>query len=131
MTTAATVGLVRLPKAKMFAVGHFDSLLGAIAATEDALELDPSAVEMIDRTIIDLSRSQLEYRRFTDRLEGDPEALLFVSFSADDEAEVRDKLDKLASAWRAPRPRLPHAARRDRGRPGRADQGPQGRASGC
>ena len=28
VTTAATVGLVRLPKAKMFAVGHFDSLLG-------------------------------------------------------------------------------------------------------
>ena len=99
ITTAATVGLVRLPKAKMFVVGHFDSLLGAIAATEDALELQPSAVEMIDRTILGLSRSQLEYRRFTDRLEGDPEALLFVSFSADDEAEVRDKLDKLTSAW--------------------------------
>jgi FAD/FMN-containing dehydrogenase/Fe-S oxidoreductase len=99
ITTAATVGLIRLPKAKMFAVGHFDSLLGAIAATEDALELQPSAVEMIDRTILGLSRSQLEYRRFTDRLEGDPEALLFVSFSADDEAEVRDKLDKLARAW--------------------------------
>jgi Fe-S oxidoreductase len=99
VTTAATVGLVRLPKAKMFAVGHFGSLLGAIAATEDALELGPSAVEMIDRTIIGLSRSQLEYRRFTDRLEGDPDALLYVSFSADDEAEVRDKLDKLASAW--------------------------------
>ncbi len=99
ITTAATVGLVRLPKAKMFVVGHFDSLLGAIAATEDALALQPSAVEMIDRTILGLSRSQLEYRRFTDRLEGDPEALLFVSFSADDEAEVRDRLDKLTSAW--------------------------------
>ena len=63
----------------MFAVGHFDSLLGAIAATEDALALEPSAVELIDRTILGLSRSKLEYRRLADRLEGDPEALLFVS----------------------------------------------------
>ena len=52
IVTAATVGLVELPKAKMFAVGHFDSLLGAIAATDDALELQPCAVEMIDRTIL-------------------------------------------------------------------------------
>ena len=35
--TEATVGLVPLPKAKLFAVGHFHSL-AAIAATEDALE---------------------------------------------------------------------------------------------
>ena len=38
--TEATVGLVPLPRAKLFAVGHFDSLAGAIAATDDALELE-------------------------------------------------------------------------------------------
>ena len=79
VVTAATVRLVELPKAKMFAVGHFDDLLAAIAATDDALALEPSAVELIDRTILDLSRSKLEYRKLADRLEGDPEALLFVS----------------------------------------------------
>ena len=83
IVTAATVKLVELPKAKMFAVGHFDDLLAAIAATDDALALEPSAVELIDRTILDLSRSKLEYRKLADRLEGDPEALLFVSFSGD------------------------------------------------
>src|SRR4051794_39493606 len=100
VVTGATVRLVELPKAKMFAVGHFDSLLGAIAATEDALALGPSAVEMIDRTILGLSRAKLEFRRLADRLEGDPDALLFVSFAADTEAEVRDKLDQLERAWR-------------------------------
>jgi FAD/FMN-containing dehydrogenase/Fe-S oxidoreductase len=99
IVTAATVRLIELPKAKMFAVGHFDSLLGAIAATGDALELGPSAVELIDRTILDLSRSKLEYRRLADRLEGDPEALLFVSFSEADEEAVRDKLDRLERVW--------------------------------
>ena len=83
----------------MFAVGHFEDVAGAIAATADALELQPSAVEMIDRTILSLSRAKLEFRRLSDRLEGDPGALLFVSFSGDTQDEVRDKLDQLTCAW--------------------------------
>ena len=63
----------------MFAVGHFESCRTAIAATEDALALEPAAVELIDRTILALSRSKLEYRPLADTLEGDPGALLFVS----------------------------------------------------
>ena len=100
VVTGATVRLVELPKAKMFAVGHFDTLLGAIEATGDALELQPSAVELIDRTILGLSRAKLEYRSLSDRLEGDPEALLFVSFSEPTDDEVREKLDRLERAWR-------------------------------
>ena len=95
----ATVRLVELPKATMFAVGHFDSLEGAIAATGDALELGPTTVEMIDRTILGLSRSKLEYRKLSETLQGDPEALLFVSFAGGSDDEVRDKLDRLARAW--------------------------------
>ena len=60
-----------------------------------ALALGPSAVEMIDRKILSLSRSKLEYRRLADRLEGDPGALLFVSFAGDTDDEVRAKLDAL------------------------------------
>jgi FAD/FMN-containing dehydrogenase/Fe-S oxidoreductase len=98
--TAATVKLIELPRATMFAVGHFDSLAGAIAATEDGLRLGAASIEMIDRTILGLSRSKLEYRRLADMLEGDPEALLFVSFNGDSEAETRAKLDELEAAWR-------------------------------
>ena len=93
--TEATVGLVPLPKARMFAVGHFDSLAGAIAATDAALALRPAAVELIDRTILDLSRSRLEYRRLAETIEGDPEALLFVTVFADSDAEARAQLDRL------------------------------------
>jgi len=98
--TAATVKLIELPRATMFAVGHFDSLAGAIAATEDGLALGAASIEMIDRTILGLSRSKLEYRRLADMLEGDPEALLFVSFNGRSEAETRAKLDELEAAWR-------------------------------
>ena len=95
LVTSAVVKLVELPKAKMFAVGHFESVAQAIAATEPALALGPIAVEMIDRKILSLSRSKLEYRQLADRLEGDPGALLFVSFAGDSDDEVRAKLDAL------------------------------------
>ncbi len=97
--TEAEVGLVPLPKAKLFAVGHFESLAAAIAATEDALELKTAAIEMIDRTILELSRSKHEYRALSDTIEGDPEALLFVTFFGDTVEEARDRLDKLEKAW--------------------------------
>jgi FAD/FMN-containing dehydrogenase/Fe-S oxidoreductase len=97
--TEADVGLIELPKAKMFAVGHFDSVAAAIAATGDALALEASAIELIDRKILDLSRSKHEYARLAARLEGDPEALLFVSFQGDADDEVRDRIEKLRRAW--------------------------------
>ena len=97
--TEAEVGLIELPAVQMFAVGHFDSVAGAIAATDDALELQASAVEMIDRNILDLSRQMIEYRGLADVLEGDPEALLYVTFFGDTEAEARAKLDRLAALW--------------------------------
>ena len=99
IVTAATVRLVELPKTKMFSVGHFESVAHAIAATQDALDLKPWSVEMIDRTILSLSRSKLEFRKLGDRLEGDPGALLFVAFAGDTPDEVRAKLDALAAAW--------------------------------
>ena len=97
--TEATVGLVPLPRARLFAVGHFHSLAAAIAATEDALELNAAAIEMIDRTILELSRSKHEYRALSQTIEGDPAALLFVTFFGDTVEEARHKLDTLERSW--------------------------------
>ncbi len=93
--TEATVGLVPLPKARMFAVGHFESVADAVAATEAALALDPAAVEMIDSTILELSRSKHEYRALSETIEGEPGALLFVTVFADSPEEARARLDQL------------------------------------
>ena len=93
--TEADVGLVALPKARMFAVGHFESVADAVAATDAALALKPAAVEMIDRTILGLSRSKQEYRALSETIEGDPGALLFVTVFADTPDEARAQLDRL------------------------------------
>jgi FAD/FMN-containing dehydrogenase/Fe-S oxidoreductase len=99
IATEATVELVPRPSRTVIAVGHFHSTTAAIAATEDALACDPAAVELMDRTILDLSRSRIEYARLGSILEGDPDALLFVSFSGDDEAALLADADRLAALW--------------------------------
>ncbi|MFE4608329.1 FAD-binding and (Fe-S)-binding domain-containing protein [Streptomyces niveus] len=99
VATSALVDLVPKPSRTVIAVGHFTSVAGAIDATQDALACDPAAVELMDRTILDLSRRKIEYASLGDLLNGDPEALLFVSFSGDDEAELLGQLKRLTGMW--------------------------------
>ncbi|GAB3494628.1 FAD-binding and (Fe-S)-binding domain-containing protein [Nocardiopsis coralliicola] len=101
LTTEAEVDLVAKPAHTVIAVGHFTSTADAIAATTDALAFDPDAVELMDRTILDLSRQRIEYASLGDILEGDPDALLFVSFRGGDRAELADRLQRLAAAWKS------------------------------
>ncbi|HEY8676337.1 MAG TPA: FAD-linked oxidase C-terminal domain-containing protein [Candidatus Dormibacteraeota bacterium] len=101
VVTEATVGLVPLPAAKAIAVGHFVSAAEAIAATDDALSTNPSAVELIDRTILDLSRQKIEYAALGSILEGDPGALLFVTFNGDSAAEASAGVERLADLWQS------------------------------
>jgi FAD/FMN-containing dehydrogenase/Fe-S oxidoreductase len=99
VVTEATVGLVPKPSRTVIAVGHFRSTQAAIEATEDALACEPAAVELMDRTILDLSRQKIEYAALGSILHDDPDALLFVSFSGDDEAALRGQLDRLTALW--------------------------------
>jgi FAD/FMN-containing dehydrogenase/Fe-S oxidoreductase len=96
----ATVGLVPAPRHRAMAVGHFTSTQAAIEATEDALACQPAAVELLDRTILELSRTKLEYRALGSILVGDPDALLFVTFFGDSEAEAAAGIDRLDALWR-------------------------------
>ncbi len=99
----ATVRLVPAPRYRVIAVGHFASVQAAIEATEDALACRPAAVELLDRTILELSRRKIEYRSLGSILHGDPGALLFVTFFGDSPAEAAAGLDRLDRRWRAHR----------------------------
>lgn len=83
----------------MITVGHFTSVAQAIAGTQDALACDPAAVELMGRTILDLSRRTIEYAALGDLLEGEPEALLFVSFTGEEEGELLDRMRQLTKLW--------------------------------
>jgi FAD/FMN-containing dehydrogenase/Fe-S oxidoreductase len=97
---AADVALVPAPRHRMIAVGHFTSAEAAIDATGDALACEPAAVELMDRAILELARTKLEYRELSSILSGDPGALLFVTFFGDTAAEAAAGLDRLGTLWR-------------------------------
>jgi Fe-S oxidoreductase len=99
VATEAVVDLVPKPRHTVFGVGHFTTVQEAIEATTDALSLDPAQVELLDRTILDLSRQLIEYAGLGQILQGDPEALLFVSFTGDDRDELSDRLTRLTELW--------------------------------
>jgi FAD/FMN-containing dehydrogenase/Fe-S oxidoreductase len=97
---AAEVALVPAPRHRVIAVGHFTSTEAAIEATGDALACEPAAVELIDRAILELARTKLEYRELSSILSGDPGALMFVTFFGDTEDEAAAGLDRLDALWR-------------------------------
>ena len=94
-TVEATINLVPTPKRTALCVVHFDSLIASMEAMQPILECDPTAVELIDKTILDMARGSLEFSRLTTFIEGEPAALLAVEFYGETEAELASQLAKL------------------------------------
>lgn len=81
---------------------HFDTLAQAAAATPAVLEAQPSAVELIDRLIIDRTRSAPAYARLLSWVVGAPGAVLAVEFQGETEAEVVAQIERLEARRLAP-----------------------------
>ncbi len=80
--------LSQVPRHKTLGVCHFPSFYSAMDASQHLVKLNPSAVELVDRTMIDLSREIPLFRPVIERcVRGEPDAILLVEFSGDDEAE--------------------------------------------
>ncbi|MEQ9220027.1 MAG: FAD-linked oxidase C-terminal domain-containing protein [Cyclobacteriaceae bacterium] len=95
VTTALKLNLTPLPKYKSVCVVHYDKLLEAISSVELMLKYNPSAVEILDDTVIRLSRENLTTKHHCHFLEGDPKAILIVEFYGDSEADVLDRPKKM------------------------------------
>jgi FAD/FMN-containing dehydrogenase/Fe-S oxidoreductase len=83
--------LAELPKHKALGVAHFPRFYDAMDAAQHIVKLGPAAVELVDRTMLDLALSNPAFaptiRRF---VKGEPEAILLVEFAgAEREPQVR------------------------------------------
>jgi FAD/FMN-containing dehydrogenase/Fe-S oxidoreductase len=88
--------LQRIPAHKVLGICHFPSFYQAMDSTRHIVKLDPSAVELVDRTMIDLSREIPMFRATVDRfVKGQPDALLLVEFAGDDRDEQHRRLKQL------------------------------------
>jgi FAD/FMN-containing dehydrogenase/Fe-S oxidoreductase len=85
-----------IPPHRVLGACHFPTFYQAMDATQHIVKLDPSAVELIDRTMIELSRDIELYRPTVERfVRGAPDALLLVEFAGDDRGEQSRRLKQL------------------------------------
>ncbi len=88
-TRQITLRLSPLPTQRVLGVVNFPTFYQAMDMTRHIVGLAPMAVELVDRTMIDLSLSNPSFRPVIEKaLVGDPQALLLVEFAGQDlEAE--------------------------------------------
>jgi FAD/FMN-containing dehydrogenase/Fe-S oxidoreductase len=92
----AKLRLVALPKAKAVLAIQFADLLEALEATPAILAHAPSAVEVMDRFILDHTRQNAGLTRLRERfIDGEPAALLCVEFYADRADDLPPRLEAL------------------------------------
>ncbi|MFM9106212.1 MAG: FAD-binding and (Fe-S)-binding domain-containing protein, partial [Chloroflexota bacterium] len=96
-TLAATIELQPAPKKTGLMMLQFSELVASMAATPTILESEPSAIELMDRMLINLTRSQPGYARQISLIHGDPAGVLVVEFYGEDDAELERRFDRLAA----------------------------------
>ncbi len=93
LSESIDIRLSPLPRHKVVGVCHFPTFRDAMEATQHLVALGPSAVELVDRTMIELGREIPALApHLADFVHGDPAALLLVEFAENDPEENRRRL---------------------------------------
>ena len=100
----AKLRLVPLPKAKAVMVIGFADLLESLRAAPIIVKHCPSAVEVMDKAILDNTRQNPALDRIRSTfIEGDPAAMLCVEFYGDRKEDLPPRLDRLEQDLRSQR----------------------------
>ena len=95
-SAAIELALHPIKPRKLLGICQFPTFRSAMEAAQHIVQLDPEAVELVDRTMIDLGRGIPIFRGTIDRmLIGEPNSLLIVEFHGHDDAPIAAKLDDL------------------------------------
>ena len=96
--TRIELALSPLPTSKVMGVCHFPTFRAAMEAAQHIVALDPTAVELIDDTMVGLARDIALFRPIIERLvRGRPAALLMVEFAEDEQDENLRRLERLGA----------------------------------
>lgn len=95
-TTSVDIKLQPLPTKKTLGVCHFPKFYDAMDAAQHLVKLGPVAVELVDRTMIELSRAIPAFRETVNAfVKGEPDAILLVEFAEPDQDENLRRLAQL------------------------------------
>jgi len=89
--------LSKLPEKRSLGVCHFKTFYRAMEVTQHIVKLGPSAVELVDRTMIGLAREIPAFEKTVSAfITGDPDAILLVEFADDRVGRLKDLVQLLA-----------------------------------
>ena len=80
---------------------HFNKLEEALNANSIALRYNPAAIELMDRTILDCTSTNIEQQKNRFFLKGDPGAILIIELTGDSYDVIEVTRKKLVSEFRA------------------------------
>lgn len=89
------------PKFKGLVCAHFNSLEDALQGNLLALKHGPTAIELMDDTIMQCTKANLEQNKNRFFVQGDPAAMLMIEFSFDTEEELNATAAALEKEFRA------------------------------
>src|SRR5260221_5822713 len=86
-----------LPQKRSLGVCHFPQFHTAMALTQHIVKLGPTAVELVDRTMIGLARQNPAFEKTVNAfLKGDPDAILLVEFADERVGRLKDLVQLMA-----------------------------------
>jgi Fe-S oxidoreductase/FAD/FMN-containing dehydrogenase len=94
-TLNVTLNAVEIPPMTAIVLLQFDNLVESMEATNAILETNPSAIELMDRMLISLTRLQPAYAKQIQMIHGDPAGVLVTEFYGASESELRAKCEAL------------------------------------
>jgi FAD/FMN-containing dehydrogenase/Fe-S oxidoreductase len=97
-TRSLTLQLSELPRGKVLGVVSFPTFRAAMEAAQHIVKLGPTAVELVDRIMIELSLGNPTFRPTIETvLVGRPAAILLVEFAGPSKPELQAKLADLVA----------------------------------
>jgi FAD/FMN-containing dehydrogenase/Fe-S oxidoreductase len=95
-SAALELALHPIKPRKMLGICQFPTFREAMRAARHIVKLDPEAVELVDRNMIELGRNNPVWRPIIDEmLVGEPDSLLIVEFHGHEDGKLRAKLREL------------------------------------
>ncbi|MDY0077046.1 MAG: FAD-linked oxidase C-terminal domain-containing protein [Bacteroidales bacterium] len=101
-TTAIKLNLVPLPpKEKALICVHFDTIKESLHANLIALKYQPVSIELMDKTVLDLTKKNIEQSKNRFFVQGDPGAILIVEFAEESKETLARKAAEMEAEIRA------------------------------
>jgi len=100
MTGSATLNIVATDSIQKIVIPHFNTINESMLATIEAVKYEPSAVELIDNIILNATKANPEQSQNRFFLDKEPNSILVVQFTGNDEAEIDFKIDQLIQSLR-------------------------------